>query len=147
MPKLKKNKKDSLGLPIGEQTEKKQPKHYYKQRQFVTSRTIASQLQGLTTMTEDEAYNVVTAVCKLIRNAVCEDKIVNMRHLGVFKKHSKQARPGYNFQTKEATVIAARNTCKFVPSSEFCRQLENLEVLPVPQVTMNLIEGDDLDKL
>jgi integration host factor subunit alpha len=91
--------------------------------QTVTREKIAIEIQERLGLSGVICEELVMNIFKSATDAILQNQVLKIKNLGSFSLHQKNARPGRNWNTAEATTIEARKVIRFVPSRGLKKRL------------------------
>lgn len=74
-------------------------------------------------MRESDAMAMLDTVMDEIKNAVAEDKRIEIRGFGTFQPRTRATKNGYNPSTGETMFLPANKTILFKPSRELIKKM------------------------
>ena len=74
-------------------------------------------------MRETDAMAMLDAVTDELKNAVADDKRIEIRGFGTFQQRTRATKNGYNPSTGESILLPANKTILFKPSRELTKKM------------------------
>ena len=74
-------------------------------------------------MRETDAMAMLDAVTDELKNAVADDKRIEIRGFGTFQQRTRATKNGYNLSTGESILLPANKTILFKPSRELTKKM------------------------
>ena len=74
-------------------------------------------------MRETDAMAMLDAVTDELKNAVADDKRIEIRGFGTFQQRTRATKNGYNPSTGESMLLPANKTILFKPSRELTKKM------------------------